>query len=778
MCSFCGTVSPRDVTTLTRGKEEAMTAEIPSELEDIYIRASERRYPYVDRMARIAIRWLYGQSDPQQSLDGQGFNRRDYTSDFVQSLRTQERAYTHRQLTEAYRMLMRYTKQFEAHNIPLPTRDAFQNLIATLQEEAAQPKNLAATTKRTKPFLDKRGESFWLSFNYTIDHVNHIKDYKAEQYNKRTGIRVDYRGETKEWEIRPASEAALIALTDNKYFPLSNLELSPTAQEIQAAIENRNAEAVERTNAIEQAAQDKYFALLETLGGLKGSFGKYTPFKHQKDCVKLGLYKSRLIIGDETGVGKSLEAALIALAYFRLYGYRVYVVTTVSSMADWRKLAEELGLPVEIMSWGEVNIRDLSNDMYPFPYIAIVDEAQNMCNLTSARTQRMIEWLENSNCKGCYLLSGTWMPNGRPINLYPLLLATHHPLVWSDSPSTVREKKSYYTKTFCGAKAKRVSGGRTITDVTGATNLFLLSRHIMYIVGDKDNGKYANLISRMKIECRDIPPKVRVMQPVTLSIAALNIFTQAVERMFADFERNVQKKLETFIENWRAAHGDNTPIPDGKLEEEEMKVRSATAIVSYGIFRHAGAIAKTETTIDMAKKVLFENEKLVIFTTFLDVAQIVGQTIERETGKKVAYIAGEVKAEERERINDDFQNPNGTIQVVISTAAGGEAITLNAAKYMLVIDRPWTPGRVKQWEDRIHRINNIREAIIYWLQLPEHITKVDIKVDALIQEKQKNIDMVATGRASAGMQFADTDSLEGHSLEVLMAAKKDLQKVA
>lgn len=1126
MRNFCGTVLLRNIASATCNKgEHGMPIELTEALIGRFLREPETRMHIVEQEVRVALRFLWERSDNAQSKDDVGYDARDKRGDFVPSLISRSQPYTPRQLSAAYAMLCKYKKQLESAGIPLPAKESVQALVQERESASTQVGNLQTMGKRTKPFLDLRDNAFYFSFPFNNDSLRKIKDYKVEADKKR--IRASYEGTTKEWRITPADEDAFTLFIDKKYFPLSVLELSPTAQEFKASIDRREEALIEREEALEVEARERYMTLLNSLGDLsRPIFGDTTLYRHQVQAVKMMLYKHRAIVGDQTGVGKAqpldakiltphgwktmgeiqagdevinsqgktshvvavypqgeksiyrvtltdgsyteccdehlwtvntpvrkhcgnapftvalkdimhnlrdvsgkhkyhvpmvkpiefgedeqlplhpyvlgyllgngsmstesfihvstqdeeaikilrdlcpentqitqrntydwaitgvhsggkygsnpvlnalrnlhlmghlsvnkfipqqylyasyesreallqglldadgycdgrtnieystsspqlatqvaelvqsfggkaslawrtphythngeyregqencrinialpvcvepfrierrkktykkktkyhpthaitsveyvgekeaqcilvdapdhlyvtdhyilthntLEAGAVAKAFHNVYGYKVYVVTTKSNLDDWLILADNLQLPVEVISWGAVNQRGLGEETFSEPYIAIVDEAQNMCNMTAERTRKMLGWLDNATCKAVYLLTGTWMPNGRPINLYPLLLATHHPLVWSENPSIIEEKKKAYVKKFCGAKLKIVAGGRHVYDYTGATDLFQLNRHIMYVPGDKNNSKYANLIARLKIECKDLPPKVRIMQPVELSPKALKTFEQAVEKMFAEFERCTREKLELFVENWRSSHEENESMPEDLLENEEAKIRSAEAIVSYGIFRHAGAIAKIDTAIAMASVILDRGQKVVFYTNFTDVAKEVGRRIEKETGKKVGYILGEVSREERQRVKENFQRKDGDIQAVILTAAGSEAITLNAAQDMFVLDRPWTPGKTEQAEDRIHRINNTQKATIYWLQLPREVTTADIKVDALIQEKQKNIDMVRSGKVSAGMQFADNDSLKGNSLAVLQAARKELQQ--
>ena len=45
----------------------------------------------------------------------------------------------------------------------------------------------------------------------------------------------------------------------------------------------------------------------------------------------------------------------------------------------------------------------------------------------------------------------------------------------------------------------------------------------------------------------------------------------------------------------------------------------------------------------------------------------------------------------------------------------GTGVTLNAARYMILLDCPWTAALTEQVEDRIHRVTNTEPVFIYRL---------------------------------------------------------------
>jgi SNF2 family DNA or RNA helicase len=81
-----------------------------------------------------------------------------------------------------------------------------------------------------------------------------------------------------------------------------------------------------------------------------------------------------------------------------------------------------------------------------------------MQNLKSIRTQAALALCLHERCKGCVLATGTPMKNGRPSNLFPLLVAIRHPIA--------RHKINFETK-YCNAKKTKFCPW----DISGSSNL-------------------------------------------------------------------------------------------------------------------------------------------------------------------------------------------------------------------------------------------------------------------------------------------------------------------
>ncbi|MBD1882999.1 helicase-related protein [Microcoleus vaginatus] len=100
-----------------------------------------------------------------------------------------------------------------------------------------------------------------------------------------------------------------------------------------------------------------------------------------------------------------------------------------------------------------------------------------------------------------------------------------------------------------------------------------------------------------------------------------------------------------------------------------------------------------------------QRRKIIVFTEHRATLDYLVLRVREIIGKKaVATIHGGIKQEERQKIQDDF-NQNPTVQVLVANDAAGEGINLHESCHLMInYDLPWNPNRLEQRFGRIHRI--------------------------------------------------------------------------
>jgi SNF2 family DNA or RNA helicase len=143
------------------------------------------------------------------------------------------------------------------------------------------------------------------------------------------------------------------------------------------------------------------------------------------------------------------------------------------------------------------------------------------------------------------------------------------------------------------------------------------------------------------------------------------------------------------------------------------------------------ASSRIDDIIELVEEHEEDDIPLVVFSAH--VAPL-NKLAERDGWKK---ITGETKAEDRQKIVEEFQS--GKLKgVAVSIKAGGVGITLTRAWKAIFIDLDWVPGANQQAEDRICRIGQESNKIEIVRMVSDH--PLDIHVLELISWKMSIIE--------------------------------------
>ncbi|PYP82688.1 MAG: helicase [Blastocatellia bacterium AA13] len=130
-----------------------------------------------------------------------------------------------------------------------------------------------------------------------------------------------------------------------------------------------------------------------------------------------------------------------------------------------------------------------------------------------------------------------------------------------------------------------------------------------------------------------------------------------------------------------------------------------------------------------------QNEKVVIFATYLGTVELLGREIEATyPGQGVVVLRGgdhgaKLASEKK------FKQADGP-RVLVCTAAGREGINLQFARVLFNFDLPWNPMDVEQRIGRIHRYGQNHTAQVYNLVLSDTI---EGRIFLLLDDKLKEI---------------------------------------
>lgn len=108
-------------------------------------------------------------------------------------------------------------------------------------------------------------------------------------------------------------------------------------------------------------------------------------------------------------------------------------------------------------------------------------------------------------------------------------------------------------------------------------------------------------------------------------------------------------------------------------------------------------------------------EPVVVASQFTSIINVFAEGLRAE-GFEVAVLTGETSQKRRKQMVEDFQNGTGAQVFMLNTKAGGVALTLDRADYLVLLDETTVPDDQEQVEDRIHRASRNHNVTIYYLR--------------------------------------------------------------
>lgn len=140
--------------------------------------------------------------------------------------------------------------------------------------------------------------------------------------------------------------------------------------------------------------------------------------------------------------------------------------------------------------------------------------------------------------------------------------------------------------------------------------------------------------------------------------------------------------------------------------------------------------AKLELLLDLLKSLYLTGHKVVVFSRFTKMLSIIEKKVCAEH-MNFYYLDGGTK--DRMYVVDEFEKSENGI-FLISLKAGGTGINLVSADAAIIYDPWWNPAIEKQAEDRIYRIGQKKNVMIYRLIAEGTIEE---KIQKLQEEKIK-----------------------------------------
>jgi len=173
-----------------------------------------------------------------------------------------------------------------------------------------------------------------------------------------------------------------------------------------------------------------------------------------------------------------------------------------------------------------------------------------------------------------------------------------------------------------------------------------------------------------------------------------------------------------------------------------------------------------------------DGEKVILYTRF---EKLVGrlQTILKAEGIKSVRITGKEKDKQRRAAQEAFQDPKSDVKVIVITDAAKEALNLQAASAEIFFDSPWSWGDYVQLLGRPIRIGSAHDTVIAFHLVAERPAAkyadrrtIDHHVISLLDQKKHLVDKVLGESTVGALDFGGSGSATKDLLKMMKERKK------
>lgn len=454
---------------------------------------------------------------------------------------------------------------------------------------------------------------------------------------------------------------------------------------------------------------------LENKGKITISY-KTNPFKHQEEAIIYGLENNDWLLLDSPGLGKTCSIIHLAeeLKAQRGLKHCLIVCGIATLRSNWEKeikihsYLSSVIIGKKINSRGTVTWNTIAQRAEQLKNN--IDEFFVIINVESLRDERVVDAINNSQNKfdmivldECHSCKGAHAEQSQ--NLLKLNKATYKigltgtlimnnpldsfiPLKWiGKDHSTLTNFKKLYCE----------YGGFGGHQIIGFKNLDIL----------KDELNNCSL--RRTKDLMSLPPKNIIDEYIEMNDEHRKFYEDVKKGVKEECDKVELKASNTLALTTRLRQASTCP-----------SVLTSNPIVS----------SKFERCLSLVEEITSQGDKVVIMSNFKESVYELEKLL---SDYNPLIGTGDIKDNIVSDNIDKFQQDPKYKVFIATNSKCGTGITLNRARYMIVLDAPWTYAVYTQITDRIHRINNTESVFIYNLICEDTI---DIMVSKILNRKK------------------------------------------
>ncbi|KRX03262.1 P-loop containing nucleoside triphosphate hydrolase [Pseudocohnilembus persalinus] len=424
-------------------------------------------------------------------------------------------------------------------------------------------------------------------------------------------------------------------------------------------------------------------------------------YAYQKQGIEFGLRNlGRILIGDEMGVGKTIQS--IALAYCYYEKWPLLVVSPSSLRLNWKDeilmwLPDIKENQVQVISKGKEQVKKeakviiISYDLcVKFTetfrkmniQIAIADEAHYLKNSQAKRTEALTPIL--CRCQHILLLTGT-PALARPKEIFSLIS-----IIRPDVFFNFRD----FGNRYCDPKPSTRFRGIEYEGSSNPKELnYILRKNIM--------------VRRLKKDVlQELPPKRRQRIKISTDQKVVNQILTILNQTGAN----------SFEKLFKALRNEKNGLNEGILQNDDF-IQTDEGGSMYEALTKCYLLtgkAKIPGILEYIHELLENDVKFIIFAHHLEVLDAIQEYVQKHSVQFIRIDGGVGHSDRHTRVKSFQENENVKVAILSITAAG-TGLTLTATSNILFAEMHWTPAVMQQAEDRAHRIGQINCVNCHYL---------------------------------------------------------------
>ncbi|MGZ2738662.1 DEAD/DEAH box helicase [Bacteroides fragilis] len=451
------------------------------------------------------------------------------------------------------------------------------------------------------------------------------------------------------------------------------------------------------------------------------------PYQYQLEGVQYAVEKKRCILGDQPGLGKTLQAICTVVKAHReavIYGesFPTLVVCPAALKVNWqREFKKFAGLNAIVLD-------DSNRQTWHSFYDCKKADGSPLCEVFITNYESLKKFFVKRVSEGGKLTMKGILFDER-VNLFKSVIIDE-----SHKCKSGKTQQGKFVEGIC--KGKRFVLALTGTPVVN-NNTDLIQQ--LKILGRlEDFGGYSRFVERY---C-DGPKQASNVKELNWRLWNCCFFRREKSKVLTQLPDKTRQYLQIDITNmkeYQSAESDIVKYLKQYKNASDAQVQrsmNGAVMVKMGLLKQISARGKIKAVSEFIHDVIDGGEKLIVFGYLKEVIA----ELKKEFPNAVT-VTGSDNISQKQFAVDSFQNNPDCKLIILNYKSGGTGLTLTASSRVAFIEFPWTFSDCEQAEDRAHRNGQKNNVNCYYFLGKDTIDKYMYDV---IQTK-KNIANGVTG---------------------------------